>query len=101
MDKYLAFLSRRSHEKAKTFVGIHIRRKNYESFLKRYKSQLVTYEWYFRAMRIIEDELLLRSHEVIYVIGTDDIRWAKKHILSRKGQRNVFMASSGGKRSKY
>lgn len=72
------------------FVGVHVRRTDYEDWLrKRLSRDLLDETYFFRAVEILRDKLALdggRHHEhVIFVVASDDVDWCREKLGGLKG----------------
>ncbi|XP_044739753.1 galactoside 2-alpha-L-fucosyltransferase SEC1-like [Chrysoperla carnea] len=70
-----------------TYIGIHVRRTDYISLLKRYGVKgFVKPEYFLQAMKYFENKF----PNVIFIVISDDPKWCKKNIGNHQ---NVYIAS--------
>ena len=77
------------------FIGVHIRRTDYAHHLGQivYDTRLVNETFHLAAMGLAMEKMKLKHGEnkkVVFVVASDDTKWAKRHIKNRVIQADII-----------
>ncbi|XP_043203847.1 galactoside alpha-(1,2)-fucosyltransferase 1-like [Amphibalanus amphitrite] len=91
-DRRLTELARRANVTSPTFIGVHVRRTDYATWLpKMVEGRLVDRDYLERALALMRS----RHRDALFVVVSDDLEWCKNELISRSNSTDIVLAGDG------